>query len=193
MKIARFVRKNTIYASTYYVLDCPTYWYKSQMRYLRGRNIWENIYFLNKYFNTEFWLWYSIVTAWIECNSLKMWRLSSNYFVPKKKRPTWQPHFWTVKYWIYVWSKIVEEKSFYYLHTSSEIGLISIEFTIWKHIYPKNIVLFKVSVWKNLKFKKHQKKIHVNNNIIAIRANSVGLYRSEAIQFYFAAKNNLLV
>ena len=45
VKIARFVRKNTIYASTYYVLDCPTYWYKSQMRYLRGRNIWENIYF----------------------------------------------------------------------------------------------------------------------------------------------------
>jgi len=53
---------NTIYASTYYVLDCPTYWYKSQMRYLRGRNIWENIYFPNKYLNTEFWLWYSIVT-----------------------------------------------------------------------------------------------------------------------------------
>lgn len=62
VKIARFVRKNTIYASTYYVLDCPTYWYKSQMRYLRGRNIWENIYFPNKYLNTEFWLWYSIVT-----------------------------------------------------------------------------------------------------------------------------------
>lgn len=53
---------NTIYASTYYILDCPTYWYKSQMRYLRGRNIWENIYFPNKYFNNEFWLWYSIVT-----------------------------------------------------------------------------------------------------------------------------------
>jgi len=87
----------------------------------------------------------------------------------------------------------VEEKSFYYLHTSSEIGLISIELTIWKHIYPKNIVLFKVSVWKKSKIQKHQKKIHVNNNVIAIRANSVGLYRSEAIQFYFAAKNNLLV
>jgi len=85
--------KNTIYASTYYVLDCPTYWYKSQMRYLRGRNIWENIYFPNKYFNTEFWLWYSIVTAWIECNSLKMWRLSSNYFVPKKKDQHGNPIF----------------------------------------------------------------------------------------------------
>jgi len=161
------------------------------MRYLRGRNIWENIYFPNKYFNTEFWLWYSIVTAWIECNSLKMWRLSSNYFVPKKKRPTWQPLFWTAKNWIYVWSKIVEEKSFYYLHTSSEIGLISIELTIWKHIYPKTLYYSKYLCEKILN-SKTPKKIHVNNNVIAIRANSVGLYRSEAIQFYFAAKSNLL-
>lgn len=113
-------------AETLFMLQ-PTYWMVLNIGikvwgYLRGRNIWE-IFIFQINIETEFWLWYSIETAWIEWNSLKCEAL---------------------ELWIQIVWKVLKEA--FYLRQS--IGLISILLTIWTHIYPYCIVIFKVSVWK---------------------------------------------